>query len=688
MTSVLSPQVSEESLSAAVDAFRSALGPHAVHAGEDELREFRDPFAHTTWDDYTASAVLMPQTVEEIQQIVQIANEQKVPLWTHGTGMNNGYGGPAPRVKGSVIVSLRRMNRVLEINEDSAYAVVEPGVRWFDLYDALRAGGHRLMLSIPDLGWGSVVGNTLENGATYLPTGADMAAGCGMEVVLPNGEVLRTGMGAMPGNQAWHVYKRSLGPTLDPLFMQSNFGIVTKMGVWLMPYPECYMPLWLRIWNEDDLPALVETLRALMLDRTIENVPQIWNTIAFASVMSSRSLWYDGDDPIPDSIIDRMAREMEVGRWMMRFALYGDEAVVDHRFRKVKEAFERIPGAEVWGQKHSPENVADLENPHERVQAGVPNLELNKMTGWYGGEEGGHIGFSPVARLTGPDAVGLRDLIRGLVERQARLDYAAVLIPTNARSFIHVTLIIFDTKNEAEARRAYDTSRAPRPRGREARVRRVPGPPRLHGPRSRAVLLRRPRLPAVRRNDQGRDRPERDPLARQAGHLAESVARGPPTYRGRTPVALLHVRRLRRQPRHPLVIARGARWWGRSRLARSGNTRGAGQGGLRCSDSRAGVGRSPVVAPRSPSAPPWPRPGGRPRAGRRPGLRRTQRTAALADRSGLLALGGLSRLRRPAAWTNRLDVREGSESAVALHLREGEIEAPHRNARCGGLALK
>ena len=95
----------------------------------------------------------------------------------------------------------------------------------------------------------------------------------------------------MPGNQAWHVYKRSLGPTLDPLFMQSNFGIVTKMGVWLMPYPECYMPLWLRIWNEDDLPALVETLRALMLDRTIENVPQIWNThrVRFRDVLAGRS---------------------------------------------------------------------------------------------------------------------------------------------------------------------------------------------------------------------------------------------------------------------------------------------------------------------------------------------------------------------------------------------------------------
>ena len=135
-----------------------------------------------------------------------------------------------------MIVSLRKMNRVLEIDEDSAYAVVEPGVRWFDLYDALQRRRPQADGSVPDLGWGSVVGNTLENGATYLPTGSDMAAACGMEVVLPSGEVLRTGMGAMPGNRAWHVYKRSLGPSLDTLFMQSNFGIVTKMGVWLMPY--------------------------------------------------------------------------------------------------------------------------------------------------------------------------------------------------------------------------------------------------------------------------------------------------------------------------------------------------------------------------------------------------------------------------------------------------------------------
>ena len=57
---------------------------------------------------------------------------------------------------------------------------------------------------------------------------------------------MRTGMGAMEGNKAWHCYKRGLGPTPDQMFMQSNFGIVTKMGYWLMPEPEIYMPLWLR----------------------------------------------------------------------------------------------------------------------------------------------------------------------------------------------------------------------------------------------------------------------------------------------------------------------------------------------------------------------------------------------------------------------------------------------------------
>ena len=209
----------------------------------------------------------------------------------------------------------------------------------------------------------------------------------------------------------------------------------------------------------------------------------------------------------------------------MRFALYGDEEVVDHRFAKVKQAFEQIPGAEVWGKKCAPDEVAKLEHPAELIQAGVPNLAWNTMTGWYGGEEGGHIGFSPVAPLTARDALPLRDLLRGLVEQKAGLDYIVGNLAINARSFIHVTMVIFDTKNEAQVRRAYDTSKLLVSEAAKAGVRRVPRAPGLHGPRRRPVQLQRPRLPPLHRDDQGRTRPERDPLARETGDLAQIDAR-------------------------------------------------------------------------------------------------------------------------------------------------------------------
>jgi 4-cresol dehydrogenase (hydroxylating) flavoprotein subunit len=449
----------DTSATSTADAFAAAIGAGKVHTDEATLREFRDPFQHESSDAYVAGLVLMPETVEDVQALLRVANETGTPLWTHGQGRNNGYGGGAPVVSGSVVVSLRNMNRVLEVNEELGYAVVEPGVRWFDLYEAIQAGGHRLTVSIPDLGWGSVVGNTLDHGLSYMPYGVDQGAQCGMEVVLADGTVMRTGMGAMEGNRAWHCYKRGLGPTPDQLFMQSNFGIVTKMGYWLMPEPEIYMPLWLRVPNDDDLAPMIDTLRRLMLDDTIRMVPQIGNVVGAASVMSTRTDWWDGDGPIPEATLQRMGEELGCGRWMMRFALYGDEAVVDHRFAKIKAAFEgAIAGAAVWGEKYPPSAWASLENPHEQVQAGVPNLGINAMTAWYGGQEGGHVGFSPVAPLTGRDALAVRDLMRSMIE-EAGLDYFAGIVPINARSFAHVTLILFDLKNQAQSEQAYALAR-------------------------------------------------------------------------------------------------------------------------------------------------------------------------------------------------------------------------------------
>lgn len=448
------PGVTDAELDAALAAFAAAIGADKVGTAAEDLADFQDPYQVPGTATAVPSAVVRPTTTEDVQAIVRLANEYRIPLWPIARGKNNGYGGAAPWVRGAVMVSFKDMTKV-EINEELGYAMVEPGVSWFDLHDAIEAGGHNLAASIVDIGWGGVVSNTLEHGLTYMPNSLDQAAHCGFEVVLPSGELYRTGSGGMDENPVWPLYKRGLGPTTTELFMQSNFGIVTKMGYWLDPKPEVYMPLWLQLWDDAQMPAVVDALRELMLAGTIRMRPQLSNTLCMASMMSSRSDWYDGDGPIPEEVIETIAKELGLGRWMMRFALYGDEAIVDHNFAKLKKRFESIPTVAVFGEKHGADEWETLPNPHERVQIGVPSLDLYKMAGWSGGDEGGHVDFSPVIPLTAAHAKKAQDLFQRLCH-EAGLDYLGGMLPINARSTTFINVIPFDTKNPDQVHRAYE----------------------------------------------------------------------------------------------------------------------------------------------------------------------------------------------------------------------------------------
>jgi 4-cresol dehydrogenase (hydroxylating) flavoprotein subunit len=449
------PGLTEADLDRALAALVAAIGDDKVAIDRGTLADFEDPSQFAGSATNLASGVVSPTTVEEVQAIVRIANEHRLPLWPIGRGKNNGYGGAAPQLRGALMLDFRNMNQVLEINEELGYAIVEPGVSWFDLHDAIKAGGHDLVASIVDIGWGGVVSNTIEHGLTYLPYSLDQASHCGFEVVLPNGDLLRTGSGAMDNNPTWPLYKRGLGPTSTEMFMQSNFGIVTKMGYWLMPKPEVYMPLWLQLWDETLMPAVVDALRELMLAGTIDMRPQFSNTLIMASMMTTRAEWYDGPGSMPEEIIEKLAREMGIGRWMMRFALYGDEPVVDHNFAKLKQRFESIPTVGVFGQKYGAHEWEDLPNPHERVQIGVPCLDLYKMAGWTGGDEGGHVDFAPVIPLTAQHARAAQELFSGMCH-EAGYDYLGGMLPINARATTFINVIPFDTKNEAQVHGAYE----------------------------------------------------------------------------------------------------------------------------------------------------------------------------------------------------------------------------------------
>jgi 4-cresol dehydrogenase (hydroxylating) len=431
MATVLPAGVSEDSVERAFEALRGALGDHAVLTASEELREFRDPYDYQGSDEYTGSAVVMPGSTDEVRAVVRIANEHRVPLWTFGQGRNYAYGGPAPRVRGSILLNLRRMNRVLEIDDELAYAVVEPGVRFFDLHDALR--GHKLWPSIPDLGWGSVIGNTLEYGRGYTPYGDHPSTACGMEVVLPDGDLLRTGMGGLTDSRSWHAYQWSFGPNHTGLFHQSNLGIVTKMGVWLMPEPELYLSCWATFDDDESVEPLIDAVRGLMLEGTVRNLPLLGRGLS----------------------VGEGAHEMFEGGWGLRFALYGREAIVEAQYELVRETLARIPGVEVGRRAYRGDERLAATDHNDKVQGGIPGLELLEAFKEPYGEETGHLDLSPVGPAIGRDVVESIAQLRKLYEAHGFPYLAGILILH--RSVLHISTLFFDTKDEEQTRSAYAT---------------------------------------------------------------------------------------------------------------------------------------------------------------------------------------------------------------------------------------
>ncbi|SOE92494.1 4-cresol dehydrogenase (hydroxylating) [Burkholderia sp. D7] len=446
------PGMLESDFQQVLAAFRVIAGQNAVLAGDGAAKPYLDPFAPGDAHAHEASAIVMVSDVEQLRGVLSVANRYGVPLWSVSTGRNFAYGGAAPRLRGSVVLDLQRMNRVIEINETLGYALVEPGVSYYDLYQALQARGMALWLDPAAAGWGSVVGNTLERGFGTTPYGDHAAMQCGMEVMLANGEIIRTGMGAMNGNQDWQVFKAGFGPSYDTMFMQSNFGIVTKLGIWLMPKPEGYMLCRYTFRHDADLESIVETLRPLKLDDTIQSNAVIESAVRWAAGASARKQWYDGPGAMPDAAIETMARKLGIGRWNLRFCLYGPEALVKARRDVIHQRFASIKDAELIESPYAPAGDKP-EGGGDRSQVGIPNLDAFNLLNWRGGA-GAHIDFSPICAPLGRDAVRQYRMIKEQAARYG-FDYYGGFT-AGPRSMHHIFAAIFNSDDPAQAQAAGD----------------------------------------------------------------------------------------------------------------------------------------------------------------------------------------------------------------------------------------
>ncbi|TWH72723.1 FAD-binding oxidoreductase [Modestobacter roseus] len=430
------------------------VGEEWVRVERASVDEFKDPFWIPGDETYAASAVVQPGTVEEVQEVLRLANRHGVPVSPHSQGRNLGHGGASPRKRGAIQLGFQRMNRVLEIDEELALAVVEPGVTWQDLYDEVSQRGLDLLTPVPDLGWGSVVGNTMDSGHTYQDYGADYRLAAGFEVVLPDGELLRTGQGAIPGGKAGHTYRRSLGPSLDELFIQSNLGIVVRMGVWLKRRPEAYAPLVLVVGEDEDLEAAVDTIRELRLAGHLEGVPALYSTLRAAHMVL--------DAPVPPRALPysveelrQLGTEKDVGAWALRAAVWGDREIVEIKLRRVLEAWERIPSGRVHPVRvYARTEYEEFTRSAEKITIGIPTLKAIESTP----DHVAHLDVSPVVPMRGSAIREVVEELRGHYAG-AGLSFGVGIMVVGERSAVAIAGIRYDRTDEVSARTAVETGR-------------------------------------------------------------------------------------------------------------------------------------------------------------------------------------------------------------------------------------
>jgi 4-cresol dehydrogenase (hydroxylating) len=323
-----------ETLSAALADWIEVVGASFAVLESAELAAAEAATFRTT---QRIPVILRPANRDEVRAIVRIANRYGFALYPVSSGKNWGYGSRVPPVSGCALLDLSRMNRIAAIDEDLGCVTVQPGVTQRDLFAFLQQRGSKFWMdatgSSPDC---SIIGNTMERGFGHTPYGDHFSNVCGLEVVLANGDVIRTGHAGLPGAKASQAYRWGAGPSLDGIFSQSNFGIVTEMTVWLMPAPACFEAFFFQSDREDGLGRIIDALRPLRLDGTLRSSVHIGND--YKVLAGIRQFPWEERLPLTPERMKVLRGRLKFSRWSGSGGLYGTRNQVAEAKRLVRRA--------------------------------------------------------------------------------------------------------------------------------------------------------------------------------------------------------------------------------------------------------------------------------------------------------------------------------------------------------------
>jgi len=210
-----------------VHELRAAVGEEHVLVAEADLLAYG---FDATWYDRTPLCVALPATREQVRSVHRLATRERLALTPRAMG--SGLSGGSVPLTGGIVLALTRMNRIREIDEANAVAIVEPGVVTADLQRAVEARGLFYPPDPSSLRQSAIGGNVAENagGARCLKYGVTSDYVAALEIVLPDGELIRTG---------GKMVKNVTGYDLRALFVgaEGTLGTITEITLRLLPLP-------------------------------------------------------------------------------------------------------------------------------------------------------------------------------------------------------------------------------------------------------------------------------------------------------------------------------------------------------------------------------------------------------------------------------------------------------------------